>query len=241
MNFLSSSNSRELSKITSLFCSLPFIQCPAQMSQSGWICSLTISNAENLWGFLFCTFSPRCLPNSFGIISFCSSLLFVRIGIIHPNIRREKRLFGRRGGGNQSPVNIVWLHICPFHSALLKVGPVGCDGPGLCSTEHLSLPAEPGLPSELNRKMTKWWQRNGSQFQVELPPLRTHGIVFSDGASTTSSRSLQRLMIWRLESCPNAQASSDSSSGRVLCWERTLRAKGQVESCEIGFGGTRHS
>lgn len=175
------------------------------MSQSGWICSLTISNAENLWGFLFCTFSPRCLPKSFGIISFCSSLLFVRIGIIHPNIRREKRLFGRKDGGNQSPVKIVWLHICPFHSALLKVGLVGCDGLGLCSTEHLSLPAEPGLPSELNRKMTKWWQRNGSQFQVELPPLRTHGIVFSDGASTTSSRSLQRLMIWRLESCPNAQ------------------------------------
>lgn len=48
------------------------------------------------------------------------------------------------------------------------MGPVGYDGLGLCSTEHLSLPAEPGLPSELNRKMTKWWQRNGCQFQVDI-------------------------------------------------------------------------
>lgn len=63
-------------------------------------------------------------------------------------------------GEDPSPVKIVWLHVCPCHSACASAAGLALwGGPGALLTERLSLRAGPGLPSELNRKMTEWWQK----------------------------------------------------------------------------------
>lgn len=180
------------------------------MSQSGWIWSLTISSAENLWGFLFVPFLPRVSPSP-GEWFLAVPLRFsLRIGRIHPNIRRGgKKAFGEKGEKSIPCQNSLAPHLPLSLSLCLKRGRLGRMGRALLPRASVA-PSTARAAFWVNRKMTKWWQRNGCQFQVESSPPRMHSIVFSDGTFTTSLLSLQRLMIWRFDFCPSAQASTES-------------------------------
>lgn len=214
MNALSDWNSRQLYEYNTSLPFLSFIIYRAQTSNP-----FSMLTASEVFFVSLSLVSPHPLGNKF--------LLFPFENRNNSSKHKERKKVSAGRGENQSPVKIVWLHVCPFHSAFAsKAGPAGWGGPGALLTERLSLQAERGLPSELNRKMTKRWQK-------WLPvPSRSatseNALSFRRAFSLWASSPLGGFCeSWRLDARPIAQAPSGSWSARLLSWKEPWQWKAE--------------